>query len=101
MSKLRFHFFALGSWLNLVDVGLNVDFLVSGRPNVRGSSGHAFRWGAGWFGQIRDGGVGWNFERNARTEVAERAQILLRLFQCNRRSRQLAIEDAPSALVVS
>ena len=47
--------FALGSWLNLVDVGLDVEFPIS---DIRGSSGYAFRWGAGWFGQIRDGCVG-------------------------------------------
>ena len=57
-----------------------------------------FSLGAGWFGQIRDGGVGWRFERSASAEVNERVQILLKLFQRSRASTQLALEDAPLAL---
>ena len=90
---------ALASWLALFDVGLDIEFPVSGRPNVRGSSGYAFRWGEGWFGQIRDGGVGWDFERSAESDVAKRVQILLKLFSRSRAPRTLAIEDEPHQLL--
>jgi len=89
---------ALASWLSYFDVGLDVEFPVSGRPAIRGASGYAFRWGEGWFGQIRDGGVGWRFERSADSEVSERVQILLKLFQRSRPPRALAIEDGPLAV---
>ena len=45
-------------WSLLSDVGLNLDFPVTGRLAVRGQSGYAFRWGEGWLGPIRDGRVG-------------------------------------------
>ena len=84
----------LANFLALVDVGLEVEFPTSGRPAVRGASGHAFRWGAGWYGQIRDGGVGWDFDRSTESEVSERVRILLKLFQRHRAPRVLALEDA-------
>ena len=97
--KLRFSFRALTSLLNLTNIGLQIDFPISGRPNVRGTSGYAFRWWACLLGQIRDEGVGWSFERSAETKVSRRGQILLKLFQRHRAPRTLALEDAPLALV--
>ena len=64
--------FAVDYWSNLTQVGLDVDLSLSGRPRVRGASGQAIRWEAGWFGQIRDGGVGLCFDRNDRQEVTIR-----------------------------
>ena len=66
---------------------------MAGRPAVRGQSGYAFRWGEGWLGPIRDGGVGWNFERTALPDINQRVQILMKLFE-KRRAEQLALEDA-------
>ena len=43
---------AVSAWLDLIDVGLGVDFPASGWPGVRGSSGKAIRWRAGWFGRL-------------------------------------------------
>ena len=77
----------------MTEVGLDIDFPVSGRPDTRGTSGNAIRWGAGWFGPMRDGGVGWDFDRGAESEVAERVRILMRLFERSRASRTLALED--------
>ena len=94
-SETPLSFSALASWLNLTEVGLDVDFPVSGRPDTRGTSGNAIRWGAGWFGPIRDGGVGWEFDRGAEAEVAERVRILMRLFQKSRAGSTLAVEDSP------
>ena len=74
-------FFAVDYWLNLTQVGLDVDLSLSGRPRVRGASGQANRWGASWLGQIRDGGVGWCFDRNDGQEVTIRTQMILKLFR--------------------
>ena len=67
---------------------------MSGRPGIRGTSGNAIRWGAGWFGPIRDGGVGWEVDQGAEPEIARRVQILLRLFKRSRASPNLALEDS-------
>ena len=85
--------FAVNYWLNLTQVGLDVDLPFSGRPRVRGASGQAIRWGAGWFGQIRDGGVGWCFDRNNGQEVTIRTQMILKLFRRARNESALALED--------
>ena len=85
------------AWRALRAVGLDVDFPVSGRPAVRGASGFVFRWGEGWFGPIRDGGVGWHFERTAKLEVDRRVQILLRLFSKSGGS-QLSLANGALAL---
>ena len=90
---------SVANWLALFDAGLEVVFPSSGRLGVRGASGHAFRWGEGWFGPTRDGGVGWSFERSDIPEAHKRVRILLKLFQRNSRST-LALEDASSVLSV-
>ena len=84
---------ALASFLSFISVGLEVDYPIAGRPSVRGESGYAFRWGEGWFGQIRDGGVGRRFDRGAEAEVNERTQILIKLFKRSRTDAPLSIED--------
>ena len=45
----------------LTSLGVQLRELVAGRPCVRGHSGYVFRWGEGWFHEIRDGGSGWDF----------------------------------------
>ena len=84
---------ALSAFLSFVNVGLEVDFPIAGRPSVRGESGFAFRWGEGWFGPIRDGGVGWDFDRGAEAEVDTRTHILIRLFKKQRVDASLALQD--------
>ena len=85
--------FAVNYWLNLTQVGLDVDLPFSGRPRVRGASGQAIRWGASWFGQIRDGGVGLCFDRNDGQEVTIRTQMILKLFRRARNESAPALED--------
>ena len=85
--------FAVTYWLNLSQVGLDADLRSSGRPRVCGASGQAIRWGAGWFGQIRDGGVGWCFDRNDGQEVTLRTQMILKLVRKARNESALALED--------
>ena len=90
---------AIAFWRTLSSVGLQVDFPIAGRPGVRGESGFPFRWGEGWFGPVRDGGVGWNFERNAKPEVDQRVRILIRLFQAERSHlTQPALQDSMLAI---
>ena len=72
-------------------VGLQVDYPAVGRPVVRGQSGFAFRWEDGWFETIRDGGVGWEFERNDEAAIMERVRILMRLYRPARNDEQLAL----------
>lgn len=37
----------------LTSLGIQLERLVAGRPDVRGHSGYVFRWGEGWFGGAR------------------------------------------------
>ncbi len=53
----------------LMHVGINMGPLIAGRPNVRGHSGYVFRWGEGWFEEIRDGGPGWLFQKDDKSAV--------------------------------
>ena len=71
---------------------MQVDPPIAGRLGVRGHSGHPFRWGEGWFEALRDGGVGWEFERNDDAEIVKRIDILTQLFKRDR-SRTLALAD--------
>ena len=66
---------AFAHWQNLFSLGLNVDQPVGGRLGIRGHAGNVFRWGAGWFEPVRDGGVGWNFAKDAKPAIDERVQI--------------------------
>ena len=86
------------SWLSLTQLGIDVALPFSGRPGVRGAPGQFIGWGEGWFGQIRDGGVGWNFDRSDSQEVATRTHILLKLFRKSRADCVLALEDAPAQI---
>ena len=72
----------------LSSVGVRVDEVVAGRPDVRGHSGYVFRWGEGWFEEIRDGGLGWKFERDDTSAIDIRVNLLLDIF---RRSHSFAL----------
>ena len=88
----------------LSNLGVQLEGLVAGRPDVRGHSGYVFRWGEGWFEEFRDGGPGWNFQRNDKSAVDVRSKLLLDIFRPRRRSGlpallnslQLQISDAAS-----
>ena len=90
----------------LEGLGIAVGPLVAGRPDVRGQSGFVFRWGEGWFEEIRDGGPGWMFERDDKSAIEFRVNLLLGMFRPRRRSglpalanlmQQLSISDEPQA----
>ena len=60
----------------LANLGIHVDEVMAGRPDVRGHSGYVFRWGEGWFEEIRDGGLGWKFERDDKSASDIRVNLL-------------------------
>ena len=64
----------------LQNLGLNLSDLIHGKPNIRGHSGRPFRWGDGWFFEIKDGGLGWSFQKTDTYAVNKRTDILLELF---------------------
>ena len=74
-------------------LGVQVEPDLSGPLNLRNCPGRPFRWGQGWFGAIRDGGVGWRFSKDDKDEMAKRGHILCKLFSRVRPERQLAFED--------
>ena len=91
----------------LRSLGIQLGALIAGRPNVRGQSGYVFRWGEGWFEEIRDAGPGWNFEREDKSAVDLRVNLLLDIFRPRQRfglsdltnSIQLSISDEPDVPV--
>ena len=82
-------------------LGIRLDSLVAGRPDVRGQSGYVFRWGEGWFEEIRDGGPGWRFQRHDKSAIDVRVNLLCDAFRHRHgsgmpallNSVQLAISD--------
>ena len=82
--------YAWNSFQFLQTLGFSGNPPVGGYPQVRGHTGHVFRWGAGWFSEIGDR-VGWEIERTDKPEVAKRVDFLLQIFQ---RSRIAATLDA-------
>ena len=63
-----------------------------GRPGIRGEAGNVFRWGEGWFVEIRDG-LGWGIPRKDKTQTDLRIQILLSLFIKERPTLPLMLQD--------
>ena len=61
----------------MTSVGIRLGKLVAGRPDVWGFSRYVFRRGEGWFEEFRDGGLGWNFERHAKSAMDRRVDLLL------------------------
>ena len=87
----------------LSSLGLRLGTLIAGRPNVRGQSGYVFRWGEGWFEEIRDGGPGWKFRREDKSAIEYRVSLLLDVYRPRQRpglpplmNLLQAISDVPS-----
>ena len=68
----------------LRNLGVRLGPLVAGRLDVRGQTGYIFRWGEGWFEEIREGDPGWKFERDDVSAVEVRVNLLLDLFRPRR-----------------
>ena len=68
----------------LTSLGVQLRELVAGRPCVRGHSGYVFRWGEGWFHEIRDGGSGWDFQKDDKPAVNFRVDLLLDIYRHRR-----------------
>ena len=68
----------------LSNLGVRVGDLVAGRPQIRGHSGYVFRWGEGWFEELRDGGPGWEFARHDKSAIDLRVELLLDIFRRRR-----------------
>ena len=81
----------------LVNLGLEVGQLITGRPAIRGFSGPAVRWGEGWFEEFRDGGLGWTFAKTDRAAVDERVSKLLELFRPVSRLPRVEDQSQPFA----
>jgi len=77
----------------LTDVGIRLGGLIAGRPRVRSQSGFVFRWGEGWFEELREGGPGWRFERNDKSAIELRVNLLLDIFRPRRRSGLHALSN--------
>ena len=85
----------------LEHLGIRLGSLIAGRPDIRGQSGYVFRWGEGWFEEVRDGGPGWSLQRDDKSAVDFRVNLLLDIFRHRRRSglpalmnsMQVAISD--------
>ena len=67
-------------------LGIGSGPLVAGRPEIRGQSGYVFRWGEDWFEELRDGGPGWSFQRDDKSGIAFRTNLLLDIFRFRRGS---------------
>ena len=70
----------------------------SGRPGIRGESGCVFRWGEGWFVEIRDG-LGWNVPRKDAAQTDRRVQILMELWMRRRPQLPFMLGDGPPVLL--
>ena len=77
----------------LTSVGISLGALIAGRPQVRGQSGFVFRWGEWWFEELREGGPGWRFERNDKSAIDLRVNLLLDIFRPRRRSGLPALSN--------
>ena len=83
----------------LSTLGITPGPLVAGRPNVRGQSGYVFRWGEGWFEEIRDGPPGWSFNRNDKAAVNARTNLLLDIFRRRRASGLPTLSNSVQAAI--
>ena len=84
---------ALAARQYLSHLGVQLERLVAGRPAVRGHSGYPFRWGEGWFEEIRDGGPGWNFQKHAESAIDFRTNLLLDIYRPRHSSGLPALMD--------
>ena len=72
---------------------------MAGRPDVRGHSGYVFRWGEGWFEEVRDGGPGWNFQKDDKAAIKVRIDLLLDLFRRRQNFMMPALMDFMHAAI--
>ena len=80
-------------------LGVQVERLVAGRPDVRGHSGYPFRWGEGWFEEVRDGSPGWKFQKHDKSAIDVRINLLLDIFRPRRGSGLPALMDVMHAAI--
>ena len=52
-----------------------------------------FRWGEGFFDELRDGGPGWHFQKHDKSAVGLRVTMLLDLFRRRRNYTLSALTD--------
>ena len=95
---------AVSAWNHLERLGLDLGELVSGRQGSRSFSGQPFRWGQGWFFEMRDGGLSWNFDRHDALAICSRVDLLSKIFARMRGQPVLALlgraqEQVADALV--
>ena len=82
----------------LQSLGIEGDPPIGGFPQVRGHTGYVFRWGEGWFEEVRDS-VGWDIPRKDTPQIKKRVEILMRLFKRPRITETLhALDDASLAI---
>ena len=82
----------------LEPLGIEGNPPVGGFPEVRIHTGYVFRWGQGWFEEVRDS-VGWDIGRKDKPQIKERVDVLMRLFKSSRITEALAaLADAPLAI---
>ena len=88
----------LHGWNLLRSLGLGSEVPPSGgRPLIRGEAGHVFRWGEGWFVEVRDG-VGWGIARKENVQVEHRVDILLKLWLYARPQLPLMLDNGELAV---
>ena len=83
----------------LSNLGIRMGHLIAGRPDVRGQSGYVFRWGEGWFEEMRDGGPGWHIQRDDKSALDVRVNLLLDIFRHRRWSGLPALLDSVHAAI--
>ena len=74
----------------LSNLGIQLGELIAGRLDVRRQTGYIFRWGSGWFSEIRDSGPGWVIPRKDKDAILVRVQLLLDIFRPRSNLPQLA-----------
>ena len=83
----------------LEHLGIRLGSLIAGRPDIRGQSGYVFHWGEGWFEEVRDGGPGWSLQRDDKSAVDFRVNLLLDIFRHRRRSGLPALMNSMQVAV--
>ena len=68
------------------NLGIRLGALIAGRPDIRGQSGYVFRWGECWFEEVRDGGPGWSLQRDDKSALDFRVNLILDICRHRRRS---------------
>ena len=80
-------------------LGVQVERLVVGRPDVRGHSGYPFRWVQGWFEEVGDGSPRCKFQKHDKCAIRVRINLFLGFFRPRRGSGLPALMDAMHAAI--